>query len=82
MVLLVKIIRLPLQETQETQVPSLGWEDSPGVGNDNALQYSGLENSMDRGLWQVTLHGVVKCLTCLSMHAHPPKTYQAELFCC
>ena len=34
---------------QETSVQSLGWEDSPGEGNDNTLQYSCLENSRDRG---------------------------------
>ena len=31
-------------------IPGLG--RSPGVGNDNPLQYSCLENSMDRGAWQ------------------------------
>ena len=36
----------------ETQVQSLGWEDSPGEGNGNPLHYSCLENSMDRGAWQ------------------------------
>ena len=34
---------------QETWVRSLGQEDAPGEGNDNPLQYSFLENSMDRG---------------------------------
>ena len=33
---------------QETQVQSLGQEDSPGEGNGNPLQYSCLEKSMDR----------------------------------
>ena len=37
--------RLPAM--QETQVRSPGWEDSPGEGNGNPLQYSCLENSMD-----------------------------------
>ena len=36
---------------QETQVQSLGQEDSPGKGNGNPFQYSCLENSMDRGVW-------------------------------
>ena len=36
---------------QETWVPSLGWEDPSGEGNDYPLQYSCLENSMDRGAW-------------------------------
>ena len=30
----------------------------PGEGNSNLLQCSGLENSMDRGAWQDTAHGV------------------------
>ena len=33
---------------------------SPGVGNGNPLQYSCLENSMDRGAWWATVHGVAK----------------------
>ena len=32
----------------------------PGVGNDNLLQYFCLGNSMGRGVWQATLHGVTK----------------------
>ena len=38
----------------ETQVQSLGQEDSPGEGNGYPLQYSCLENSMDRGGWWAT----------------------------
>ena len=37
-----------------------GWGRSPGEGNGNPLQYSCLENSMDRGAWRVTVHGVAK----------------------
>ena len=33
---------------------------SPGGENDNLLQYSCLENSMDRGAWWATVHGVKK----------------------
>ena len=33
---------------------------SPGEGNGNSLQYSCLENSMDREVWQATVHGVAK----------------------
>ena len=33
---------------------------SPGEGNDNLLQYSSLENPMDRGAWQATVHGATK----------------------
>ena len=35
---------------------------SPGEGNDNSLQYSCLGNSMKRGAWQATVHGVAKSL--------------------
>ena len=35
----------------------------PGGGNGNPLQYSCLENSMDRGAWQATVHGVAKSQT-------------------
>ena len=38
--------------------PGLG--RSPGVGNDNPLQSSCLENSMDRGAWQATVHGAAE----------------------
>ena len=33
---------------------------SPGEGNGNSLQYSCLENSMNRGAWQAIVHGVSK----------------------
>ena len=37
-------------------IPGLG--RFPGEGNGNLLQYSCLENPMDRGAWWVTVHGV------------------------
>ena len=46
----------------DTQVWSLGREDPPGEGNGYLLQYSCLENSMDRGAWRATVHGVTKSL--------------------
>ena len=39
---------------------SPGSERSSGEGSDNLLQYSGLGNSVDRGAWQVTVHGFAK----------------------
>ena len=36
---------------------------SPGKGNGNPLQYSCLENPMDGGAWQATVHGVTKSWT-------------------
>ena len=45
-------------------IPGLG--RCPGEGNGNLLQYSCLENSMDREAWQATVHGVIKSQTRLS----------------
>ena len=42
-------------------IPGLG--RSPGGGHGNPLQYSCLENPMDRGDWQATVHGVAKSRT-------------------
>ena len=47
-----------------------GWGRSPGGGNSNPLQYSCLENSMDRGSWWATVHGVPKNQTQLSNYTH------------
>ena len=41
-----------------SSIPGSG--SSPGGGNSNPLQYSCLENPMDRGAWRATVHGVVK----------------------
>ena len=43
-----------------------GSEISPGEGNGNPFHYSCLENSMYRGAWQATVHGVAKSQTRLS----------------
>ena len=55
--------------------PGLG--RSPGEGHGNPLQYSCLENPMDRGAWQATVHGVAKSQTRLSDSAqqHPILTH-------
>ena len=42
----------------ETWVQSLDQDDSPEEGDGNPLHYFCLENSMDRGDWRVTVHGV------------------------
>ena len=39
---------------------------SPGEGNGYPLQYSGLENPMDRGVWRAIVHGVAQSWTRLS----------------
>jgi len=55
---------------QEPRVQCLGWEYTlkegvgihPEGGSGNPLQYSCLENPMDRGPWQATVHGVAEQL--------------------
>ena len=47
-----------------SSIPGLG--RSPEEWNGNPLQYSCLENSMDREAWQATVHGVAKSWTQLS----------------
>ena len=57
---------------QETWVRSLGPEDFPGGGHGNPLQYSCLENLMDRGAWQAMVQRVAESQTRLkqlSKHA-------------
>ena len=49
-----------LPTMQETWIWSLGQEDPPGEGNGYPFQYCCLQNSMDWGVWQATVHGVAK----------------------
>ena len=53
---------------------------SPGEGSGYPLQYSCLENSMDRGAWQATVHGITKTQTWLSevaqMVKNPPAKWE------
>ena len=52
---------LPAKAGDLGLIPDLG--RSPGEGNGNLLKYSCLENSMDRGIQQATVHGVAKSQT-------------------
>ena len=49
---------LPANTGDMGSIPGLG--RSPGEENGNPLQYSCLENSMDRGAWRDIVHGVMK----------------------
>ena len=53
-----------MQETQETWVQSLGWEDP--LQEEMATHSSILKNSMDRGAWWATVHGITKSQTRLN----------------
>ena len=50
----------------------INWVDLQGLsgGNGNPLQYSCLQNSMGRGAWRATIHGVAKSRTRLRAHTH------------
>ena len=57
-------------DTEDTgSIPGSG--RSPGEGNDNPLQYSSLENAMDRGAWWATVQSVAKGQTHLSTEQEP-----------
>ena len=58
-----------MQETPEIWVRFLGWEDPLEEGMATQLQYSCLENLMNREAWQVRVHGVTQNRMQLSMHA-------------
>ena len=51
-----------------SSIPGVG--RSPGEENGNALQYSCLENAMDRGAWRATVRKVAKSPTWLRLHFH------------
>ena len=60
-----------MQETQETRLQSLGQGGlTTGGGNGNPLQYSCLENPMDRGAWRATVRGFAKSRTGPSVQTH------------
>ena len=59
-------IYLTVQEIQEMGASTCGLGRSPGVRNGNWLQDPCLENAMDRGAWQATVHGAAKSQTQLT----------------
>ena len=59
-------------------IPGLG--HSPGGGRGNPLQYSGLENSMDRGAWRATVHGVTKSQKLLKQLGMQPSSTASQTY--
>ena len=57
---------------------------SPGEGNGNPLQYSCLENPMDRGAWQAMVHGIARVGQDLATKPQPPEliNQQGNFFSC
>ena len=66
------VVKNPRASAGDTRAEGLipGSRRSPGEGNSNPLQYSCLENSVDRGCWWAVVHGVAKSWTPLSAHTH------------
>ena len=60
---------LPMQETPERRVQSLGSGRSPGIGNGNPLSILAWKIQLGRGAWQATVHELRKSWTWLSTHA-------------
>ena len=69
----------PINVGDEGSIPGLG--RSLAEGNGNPLQYSRLENSMDRGAWWATVHGAVKSWTQLSVNTHTQLVEQSHAAC-
>ena len=63
-------------------VQSLDQEEMKWVGNDNSLQYFCLENSLDRGAWWATVHGVAKSDTSEHTHTYMGKGMEWHLHDC
>ena len=66
------VVKNPPAHAGDLRDPSLipGLGRSPGGENGNPLQYSCLENPMDRGASEATVHGVAKSQPGLSFQAH------------
>ena len=60
-------------------VQSLGWADFPGEGNDNPLHCFCLENSVGRGAWWATVHGVTKSQTRLKQLSIIMRVFRGKL---
>ena len=82
--LLVAVIQLISSSDADSKESALSVGDlssipgsggSPGDDNGNPLQYSCLENSMDRGAWQATVHAVKKSRTRLTNTSHLTSIY-------
>ena len=63
------------------------WGRSPGGGNDNPFQYSCLENLIDRGVWQASVHGLLaksdktkqlSMSVCMHTHTHTHLCYLGD----
>ena len=62
--------KLPTNARERREIVLIpGWRRSPGGENGNSLQYSCLENPMERGAWRATVHGAAESWTWLKWHS-------------
>ena len=73
-----RLKRLPAM--WETWVRSLGWKDYLEKEMATPLQYSCLENPMDRGAWWATVHGVTKSRTQLTDFTFTFSHFQSKIW--
>ena len=59
---MVKNLPENVEDSRDAGLILVSWR-SPGEGNGKPLQYSCLENPMNRGVWDATVHGVAKSQT-------------------
>ena len=79
--------RVRVQDMKGFLLPFLGWLAATGEGNGTPLQYSCLENPMDRGAWWAAVHGVTKSRTwlkqlCCSSSSNGYKNFSALITMC
>ena len=76
--MVVLVVKNPLSDAGDTRdvgsIPGLG--GSPGGGHGNPLQFSCLENPMDRGTWRAAVQGVTQSRTRLITHALSFSSFQ------
>ena len=71
-----RVKNLPARAEDAGHVGSIpGWGRSPGEGNGYPLQYSCLENPMDRGAWRASFHGVAESDTTVVEQARPKQEH-------
>ena len=63
----------PVNAKDMVSIP--GWGRYPRGGNGNPLQYSCLENLMDRGAWQAMVHGITRVGHNLATKPPPPRQH-------
>ena len=70
------VVKNPPVNAEDTRDASLipGSGRSPGIGNGNSLQYSCLEDSMDRGAWQAVVDGAAESQTQVTKHTRTEAT--------